>query len=72
MEAPLNEPVLNLHSQAGGNVTDDAGSGSDRDRCFSAIAGLGVASGRLPDHASPDVLPGSEPGGSDVFYHGPA
>ena len=36
---------------------------------FPATAGFGAASGRLPDHADPDVLPGREPGGSDVFDH---
>ena len=72
VEAALSESVPNFYPEAGGNVADDAWRGARRCRCFPAIAGFGVASGRLPDHADPDVLPWGEPGGSDVFDHGAA
>ena len=68
-EALAGESLPNLHPEAGGDVADDGRRGARRCHGVPATAGLGAAPGRLPDHADPDVLPGREPGGSDVFDH---
>src|SRR5271157_200431 len=68
-EALVGESLPHLHPQAGGNLADDGWSGAGRGHGLPATAGLGAAPGGLPHHSSPDVLPGFEPGGSDVFDH---
>src|ERR1039458_4761718 len=68
-ETLAGESLPNLHPQAGGDIADDGWSGAGRGDGLPATAGLGAAPGGLPDHSSPDVLPGFEPGGSDVFDH---
>src|ERR1039458_4719460 len=72
VEALAGESLTHLHPQAGGNIADDGGSGARRGDGLPATAGLGATAGGLPDHSSPDVLPGFEPGGGDVFDHGAA
>src|ERR1019366_2278573 len=70
-EEPIpSESFPDFHPAAGCDVADDGGCGAGRIRRFPATAGLGAASGGLPHHADPDVLPRREPRGCDVFDHG--
>src|SRR5580693_3694580 len=68
-EAVVSESVANLHPKACSDHADDGWRGARRRYRFSPTAGLGASPGRLPDHANPDVLPGRQPRGSDVFHH---
>src|ERR1035441_507083 len=67
-EALLSESVPNLHPEAGGNIPGHGRGGAGWGHGFPAVACLGPAPGRLSHHTNPDVLPGREPGGRDVFH----
>src|SRR5579862_2017403 len=67
LEAPLRESIPIVHRKAGRDIADDGGSNPCRTHRLHAAAGVGAATGRLSDHANPDVLSGSKPGGRDVF-----
>ena len=69
---PRNEPVTPLHPATGRHHPVDGGDpGRGPDR-LPAVAAVGVAGSRLPDHPGADVLSGRQPGGHHLGDHGAA
>src|ERR1700761_5627483 len=58
-----NESVTAIYFEAGGNVAADGGDIAGGSGGVPAVAGIGVAGGRLSDDPDIDVLSGGESGG---------
>src|SRR5262249_37636055 len=71
-ETAHREHLQNVRPETGRDVAPHGRRCPGRVRRLPATAGLGAATGRLSDHADPDVLPRREPRGRDVFDHGAA
>jgi multidrug efflux system membrane fusion protein len=69
VEAQGSESIAHLHPAARRHIAADGRGGAGWDHSVPSTAGLGAAPGRLPNHTNPDVLPGRQPGGGDVFHH---